>query len=677
MTSSQPRRARPFFFIVAFAALIAFAPLASRGEGRTLRYVVLSNKHAAGAEVDHFDAQGGVEVDYEFNDRGRGPKVHGHYQFGDDHFPRRTDLSGVNYLKAPVDEHFETTATGARWRSVVEKGESAGKGFYISSDGSGLVELAALARALGDAKSAAIGLLPGGAARVEVVAETTLRSHGRTMHVREIALTGLDLVPTTLWIDDAGDAFGTPGNWFAELREGWEDANETLFKLQTAAEDGRYGRIAKSLSRHPGHPLAFEHVRLFDSEHATLLEDQTVVVDGETVAAVGPSATTAVPAQAERIDGAGKTLLPGLLDMHMHVQPVDGLLNIASGVTAGRDVGNDIERLGRIQQQWDSGEAIGPRLWKAGLIDGPGPYQAPTGVFVEDAAAAEAAVNKYADLGYVQIKVYSSLKPELVPTVVATAHRRGLRVSGHVPEGMIAAEFVRAGADELQHINFIVLNFLRGKVKDTRTPERFTAVGEYAAGIDLDSAEVNDFVRLLLEHHTTLDVTLNAFEGMFNGRPGRVAPDFAPIVDRLPAQVRRQALSEGLPVTAANDQRFRDSYAAMLKLTRKLFDAGVPILAGTDALAGVMLHRELELEVMAGIPAARALQNATWVAAGVLKQTASIGSVAPGKKADLLLVEGNPVEHISDVRRGRLVLKGGVAFDPAKVYAAVGILPSN
>ena len=418
-------------------------------------------------------------------------------------------------------------------------------------------------------------------------------------------------------------------------------------------------------------------MRLFDSEQASVLADQTVVVDHDRVAAVGPSVTTPIPADAERIDGRGKTLLPGLFDMHVHVQPGDGLLNIASGVTSARDVGNDIATLGKLQAQWNSGEAIGPRLWKAGLIDGPGPFQAPTGQFVETAAQAEAAVNKFADLGYVQIKLYSSLKPELVPGIAATAHRRGMRLSGHVPNGMIAADFVREGADELQHINFIFLNFFAAKAKDTRTPDRFTVPGEYAATLDLDSHPVRDFIQLLLDHHTTLDVTLAAFEGMYTGRPGVVSPDFAPIVDRLPAQLRRQALSQGLPVTAANDQRYRDSYTAMLRMTRKLFEAGVPILVGTDASAGVMLHRELELEVEAGIPAAKALQNATWLAATVLKQQATIGSIRVGKRADLLLVEGDPIANISDVRRGRLVVNGGTVYDPSQVYAAVGILPSK
>ena len=134
-----------------------------------------------------------------------------------------------------------------------------------------------------------------------------------------------------------------------------------------------------------------------------MLADQTVIVDHDHIAAIGPSSTTPTPSDAERIDGHGKTLLPGLFDMHMHVKPGDGLLNIASGVTSGRDVGNDIGRLGKLQAQWNSGEAIGPRLWKAGLIDGPGPFQAPTGEFVETAASAEAAVKRLADLGYVQI----------------------------------------------------------------------------------------------------------------------------------------------------------------------------------------------------------------------------------------------------------------------------------
>ena len=112
-------------------------------------------------------------------------------------------------------------------------------------------------------------------------------------------------------------------------------------------------------------------------------------------------------------------------------------------------------------------------------------------------------------------------------------------------------------------------------------------------------------------------------------------------------------------------------------MTKQMYDAGIPILAGTDATAGIMLHRELELEVRAGIPPAKALQIATFNAARLLKQENELGSIAPGKRADLLLVEGNPGERISDIRRCQLVMKNGVLYDSAKVYAAVGIQPNS
>jgi imidazolonepropionase-like amidohydrolase len=613
---------------------------------------------------------------YEFNDRGRGPKIAAHYRLGADGLPSLTDIAGNDYLKAPVEEHFSAENGRAHWKSTSEEGSAAVGGFYVSNNGP-QAELPMLVSALVKAKGAPVKLYPAGEARLERLADTTVEDHGQSLHVTEYAVTGLSFDPQTVWLDDNLRLFAAPGKWFAELRDGWESTNEKLYALQKKAEEARYARLAKELASHPGHPVAIEHVRVFDSEQGAMRENQTVVIDGERVTQLGPSGSTEIPKNAERLDGSGKTLLPGLFDMHAHLQPLDGLLNIASGVTAARDMGNDIDELARLQSQWQTGEAIGPRVWKAGLIDGPGPFQAPTGIFAGTQEEALAAVNRYADLGYIQIKLYSSLKPEFVPAIAKLAHERGLRLSGHVPNGITASQFVEEGADEIQHINFIFLNFLAAKVKDTRTPERFTAVGDNAAKMDLDSKEVNDFIALLLKHHTTVDVTMATFEGMFTGRPKQVSPDFAPVLNRLPAQVQRGAFGGGLPVTPENDQIYKDSYAAMLKMTKKMYDAGVPILAGTDALSGLMLHRELELEVKAGIPPAKALQIATWNAAKLLKQEKDLGSIAPGKKADLVMVEGNPAERISDIRRCRLVAKNGTLYKSDALYAAVGIKPEN
>jgi amidohydrolase family protein len=644
-----------------------------------LRYSFLSNGKSSGSEVDTFTPDGRIESRFEFNDRGRGPKIVARYAISAAWLPTSTDITGNDYLKAPVDEHFSLKDGTGKWQSTSESGESPKPGFYISNNGPA-VELALLVRALVKASPAAVPLLPAGEARLEKLGDTTVESHRKKLHVTEYAITGLSFTPQTLWLDDDLHFFGSPGTWGAILREGWEDTNDGLNTLTLAADDARFAHLATTLSHHP-QAVAFEHVRLFDSPNATILPDQTVVVEGNHITQVGAASSVTIPANAEHIDGTGKTLLPGLFDMHTHNQASDGLLHIASGVTSVRDMGNSIDDLARIQSQWDSGSAIGPRISKAGLIDGPGQYQAPTGLYASTAAEAKAAVTRYADLGYIQIKLYSSLNPDLVPGIVQAAHARGLRVSGHIPNGITASTFVKEGADEIQHINFIFLNFLADKVKETRSPERFTSVGQYAAGIDLHGQQVNDFIALLQSHHTTVDVTLATFEGMFTGRPRQLSPDFAPVINRLPAQVQRGAYTGGLTVSDKpgapnNDQLYKDSYTAMLAMTKRLYDAGIPILAGTDATAGIMLHRELELEVQAGIPAPKALQIATWNAAQLLKKK-DLGVIAPGNLADLLLVEGNPAEHISDIRRCREVMKNGVLFTSADLYAAVGIQPAD
>ncbi len=657
-------------------ALIACVAI-SHGQATpvTLRFSTLMNGVPGGNEVDTFHPDGTVDTDYEFNDRGRGPKVSGRYHLDQNGLPTSLDLTGYDYFKAPVDEHLETSDSSLRWHSTAERGNGPVGPFYISGNGPS-AEMGMLAGALIRAKKP-ISLYPGGEARIDKLADLAVTQKGQKMHVTEYAISGLSFTPALIWLDDDNRFFAIPSPWQASIREGWEGVNKQLYDIDTKAEDQRLIKDGKDLSVHPKHAVAFTHVRLFDSEHAQMLEDQTVIVKGSKIDLVGPASMIYVPGDAEKIDGTGKTLVPGMFDMHSHLGSGDGLFNIASGVTGARDMGNDMRTLSDLQSHWDKGDQIGPRVFKAGLIDGRGPYQCPTGLYADTLKEALDTVNKYADNGYIQIKLYSSLNPEFVPEIAKLAHKRGLRVSGHVPNGLIASKFVEEGADEIQHINFIMLNFLADKVKDTRTPERFTGPGQYGAGIDLESPQVRVFLDELLTHHTTVDVTLATFESMYCGRAGVCSPNMAPILDRLPAQVRRGAFSGGLKVTPETDQLYKDSYAAMLRMTKKMYDAGVPILAGTDDIAGVMLHRELELEVQAGIPPLKSLQIATWNAAKLLKQDKTLGSIAPGKAADLMLVEGNPAEQISDIRRGRIVMKSGVMFDCAKLYAAIGIKPSR
>jgi imidazolonepropionase-like amidohydrolase len=437
---------------------------------------------------------------------------------------------------------------------------------------------------------------------------------------------------------------------------------------------------AKALTHRIAKPLVIDAVRVFDTETLAVRDGQRVVVRDGRIAAVGSRDSTPAPHGAETIDGGGRFLMPGLWDMHVHVNGTnDGLLHIASGVTTVRDLANDKEALDARVSAYESGDDIGPRVLRAGFVDGRGPYAGPTKVFVDTEAEARAAVAQFARDGFVQMKMYSSIKPELVPLLIRLGHEKGLRVSGHVPQGLRARQFVTAGADEIQHANFLFLNFLADASVDTRTPQRFTVVAERAVEVPLDGDEMQSFVALLRERGTVVDPTLVAFEGMFLDRPGRMGPSYYATVARMPASWQRglRAGNGGLAVTPRTDLAHRESFRRMIDLVGLLHRSGVTIVAGTDAYPLFSLARELELYVQAGIPPAEVLRIATFGAARVMRRDREYGRVAPGYVADLVLVDGDPAKLITDVRRVRTVVRGDRRFDVAALYDAVGIAPDG
>jgi len=149
----------------------------------------------------------------------------------------------------------------------------------------------------------------------------------------------------------------------------------------------------------------------------------------------------------------------------------------------------------------------------------------------------------------------------------------------------------------------------------------------------------------------------------------------AAVADRMPAQIRRGFFYGGLEVPPGMDQRYRDSWQQMLKMAKTLYDSGIRIVAGTDSLAGFTLHRELELYVQAGIPAPKVLQLDTLGAARIMKRDGELGSIVPGKLADMILVDGDPSVHISDIRRAVITVKDGVVYHNAALYQALGVQP--
>jgi imidazolonepropionase-like amidohydrolase len=636
--------------------------------------VVFSAKTVSGAQKTWKDKDG-VHLSYEYNDRGRGPKITEDVRLDEAGFPVSALLRGHSYFKIPVHETFKLEGGKATWEGSAERGSVSGtRAFYLSFDGVP-GELGLLANALLKSPSKSVSLLPAGEASIERAGERSLSSAGKTVRVTQYLISGTGFTPQPLWLDDQGELFAVGSTWTMTIRKGWESFIADLAKAQDSVAELRSRRIAKELRRKPAGAVVFRNARLFDSDAGTLHDNTSVVVVGNRITAVGPTASISTPANAEIIEVKGKTLMPGLWDMHVHIDDTDGLQHIAAGVTTVRDMANDTDELIQRKKRFDEGSLVGPHIVMAGFMDGSGPFAGPTKVLVDTEEQVRAAVKKYSELGYVQIKIYSSIKPELVPAIIDEAHKRGLKVSGHVPAYMTAEQFVKLGGDELQHLNFLFLNFWGDTIKDTRTPLRFTAVAERAAALDLQSERVRAFVALLKEHRVVVDPTVNIFEGMFAARQGVVYPGYESVADRLPPVVRRGFLGGGLPVPEGKDSLYRAAVPAMLRMVKMLYDAGVPIVAGTDAPAGFALHHELELYSAAGIPNADVLRIATIGAARVLGMDKETGSIKVGKIADLIIVNGDPLKTISDIRRVELTMKDGVIHESAKVYRALGVKP--
>lgn len=279
------------------------------------------------------------------------------------------------------------------------------------------------------------------------------------------------------------------------------------------------------------------------------------------------------------------------------------------------------------------------------------------------------------DQGYPQVKIYSSIPTGWVAPMAAEIHRRGMKLSGHIPTGMSAAEAVRAGFDEIQHLNMLFLNFLAGPDDDTRTPLRFTLVAEHGAELDLGSPEVAEFIALLDAEDTVVDPTVSIFDNMFRHRSGEISLSYAAIADHLPPNVRRGMLAGRMDINDKNAGRYAASAQALLAMIGKLHEAGIPLVAGTDALPGFTLHRELELYAKAGIPNAEVLRIATVAAASVVGTEDRVARIAPGYVAELIALDGNPLEDISAVRKVAMTLKGTRLYRPAELHSELGIEP--
>lgn len=643
---------------------------------QTTRYTILFSGENRGEQVTTVGSDGRVNVSFHYSQNGRGPTLKEELQFADDGTMLRYRVTGKSTFGAPVSESFARRGDQVEWKSHSDQGKVTvpGDATYVPVEGS-FEASAAVARAVARQPEKRLAAVPGGELRIEKLAATTLESGDRSIPIALYAISGLSTDPSFIWLTDDAEqrffAFVYPG-WVLAVEAGWEGPGAALEALQLKAEGELLEQLARRLSHRFDDPVLFRNVRVFDSRNARLLDAADVYVQGGRIAAVYETGSTPRENVVE-IDGTGRVLSPALFDMHTHEGPWNSVLQIAGGVTTSRDMGNDNATLAALAARIDRGDVIGPRIVPTGYIEGDSPFSSPGGFVAKDLQEAKDAIDWYAQHGFRQIKIYNSFRPEWVEPTAAYAHQRGLRVSGHIPAFMRAEEAVRAGYDEIQHINQVMLNFLVGPKDDTRTLARFYLVTDHAHELELDSAKVQEFLQLLKEHNTVIDTTLATFEAMFLQGQGEMNPSFAAIAAHLPVGQQREWRTNSMNVTDQNAATYRASWERVLEFVGRMHRAGIPFVAGTDDIAGFALHRELELYVQAGLTPAEALRIATWNGALYSGLSGDLGSIEPGKKADLILIDGDPTRNIADVRRISMVMKEGVVYYPAELYEAVGV----
>lgn len=513
----------------------------------------------------------------------------------------------------------------------------------------------------------ALKTLPGGDVTIEARGKDTIAVAGKSMQLQRYSLSGVIWGRESLWLDAtnqlvAAVCVDAEFDHFEAIKEGYESALPVF--ITKAAEDGMaaLAALANRISPMRKGALAITNATLIDGTGAAPVADAVVVIEGDRITAVGPRAKVKIPKGATVVDAKGKTVLPGLWDMHAHFEQVEwGPIYLAAGVTTVRDVGNEFDFIKSVRDAIKTGHGLGPRLLLAGIVDG-NSKMALGIIRADNADEARAVVNRYKAAGFEQIKIYSSIKLDVLQTICAEAHRLGMTVTGHIPNGLNAQQGVEAGMDQINHIQYIPAIMLP---KDRKPGVPVT--------LNLDSAEAKQALEFLKAHGTVIDPTMALMELITNPADVPVST-FEPGIAKVARELAGPLNNTGVPPASA--QRAHQVFEQWMSVLGALHRAGIPIVAGTDqAIPGHSLHREIELYVKAGFTPMEAIQAATLVPARVMKVDKEVGSIEVGKRADLILVDGNPLESISNIRNVRQVVTGGRIYDTAALWQSVGFKP--
>jgi hypothetical protein len=639
--------------------------------------ILVDNGVKAGEQIVKMNDDGDISVRYIFKDNGRGPELDEQISLNKEGFIKQYQAKGNTTFGSVINEHFKVQGNNASWSTGKEQNQAKYQqnALYLPVDGSPYLSSIAIS-ALAKSGKNSLPLLPSGTLTQEVVSELIVDNGGEKQQVQLLVQTGVGFEPNFVWATQGENprmfAYLIPG-YLTLIEEGWQQNAKAMLDIQQKAERLLLEKLAQLPKELNGLTIV-RNARIFDSQNLQLSSPSDIYLLRGKITSIVPAGSLQSPVEHE-IDAANRIVLPGLFDMHSHLSRWEGPLHLAAGVTTLRDMGNDNATLQQMIDEIDADHLLAPAIVPTGFLEGESAFSARNGFVIKDLAEAKNAIDWYAAHGYPQLKIYNSFPKEILKDTVAYAHSRGLRVSGHVPAFLKAEDAIAAGFDEIQHINQLMLNFLVKPDTDTRTLDRFYLPAKQVADLDLQGKAVQDFIQLLKTHKVTVDPTLATFD-FLKKTDGTVGEPWRAIVKHLPPDVQRSYARAELDIPdEATAQRYATSYAKMVEFVGMMYKAGIPVVAGTDELAGFTLQGELELLVKAGLTPAEALQVATLNGARYSKVEQHKGQIKVGFDADLLLVDGDPTKNISDIRKLALVITQGKAMAPSDLYRKLGVEP--
>ena len=618
-----------------------------------------------------------VKINFKFTDRGTPVPLTTTFRAAQDLTPQSFEIKGKNARPSAIDEAVTIDGAKAHLRTRDKQSDAdtpSGPFFTIAGYAPTTMQMLMVRYWATHGSPQQLTTLPTGFVKIEPRGQDTIHVGSKNEKLDRYTVEGLIWGRETLWFDSNRNlvaAVSTDAEFdhFEAIRDGYESALGAFVGRAGADGMSALAEISKGIPGSHSPTLAIVGATLIDGTGAAPVPDAAVIIHDGRIVAVGPRSKIKIPKKANVVDANGKFLLPGLWDMHAHFEQVEwGPIYLAAGVTTVRDCGNEFEFITAVRDAIAQGRGLGPRLLLAGIVDGTGMLA--LGVErVDTPEQAREWVHRYHDAGFRQIKIYSSVKLDEVKIIADEAHRLGMTVTGHVPEGLNAYQVIEAGQDQINHIQYVV-DIMRPELPANATrADRRKAI----LNIDLNSPESQKALTFLKDHHTVVDPTMALFE-LFGATTAKPPASFEPGINKIPVELAQQLTDVGPP----NDNTVlaEKVFQKELEIVGALHRSGIPVVAGTDqTVPGYSVHREIELYVQAGFTPMEAIQAATIVPARVMKLDNELGTIEKGKRGDLIIISVNPLDDLHNTRNVEYVITNGTMYHTAELWQSVGFKP--